>query len=393
MEEASIFSFLVTFGVILVAAKIFGEIAVKFGQSAIIGELIAGVIIGPSLLGLVHETVTFKEIAELGAVILLFEAGLSTNIKEFAKAGGWATLVAFMGVVFPFLFGFFVFQAFGMTTNASIFAGAVLTATSVGITARVFLDLNKMDTQEAKIVLGAAVIDDVIGLVILAVVMQLVSGTAVSFTTILGTSGTAILFLAAVVGLGLLITPHVFKFVEKMNQDFVVFVIGIAFCLFVSALAAHPSIGLAPIVGAFAAGLVLSATKHGPKISEGVKPLYAFLVPLFFVFMGTKVDVGIFSSGEVLKLAAILFVVAFVGKALAGFVVLKKGIDKLLIGVAMVPRGEVGLIFASMGLTLGVFEQNIYSALVVVIMLTTFVTPVILKILIARSNKALSNKR
>ncbi|MDR0823024.1 MAG: cation:proton antiporter, partial [Endomicrobium sp.] len=372
---------------------VFGEIAVKCGQSAIIGELIAGVIIGPSLLGLVHETPTFKDIAELGAVVLLFEAGLSTNIKEFAKAGGWATLVAFMGVIFPFFFGYLVFHyIFSMPMTASIFAGAVLTATSVGITARVFLDLNKMDTQEAKIVLGAAVIDDVIGLVILAVVMQLVNSGTISFGTIAGTSGIAILFLAAVVGLGLLITPHVFKVVEKMNQDFIIFVIGIAFCLFVSALAAHPNIGLAPIVGAFAAGLVLSATKHGPQISAGVKPLYAFLVPLFFVFMGTKVDIGIFNpfpegNSSVLMLAGLLFVVAFVGKVMAGFVVLKKGIDKLLIGVAMVPRGEVGLIFASMGLTLGVFEQNIYSALVVVIMLTTFVTPVILKILISRKNK------
>jgi Kef-type K+ transport system membrane component KefB len=392
MHEASLFSFLITFALILVAAKVFGEIAMKFGQSAIIGELIAGVIIGPSVLGLVYESATFTDIAELGAIILLFEAGLSTNIKEFAKAGGWATAVAFMGVILPYLFGFFVFKLFGMSTTASIFAGAVLTATSVGITARVFLDLNKLDTEEAKIVLGAAVIDDVIGLVILAVVMRLVSGDGVSLSTIASISAIAVLFLVLVVGIGLLITPFLFKWIEKMKQEYVVFVLGAAACLFVAALSSKA--GLAPIVGAFAAGLVLSATKQGAEIRKGIKPVYVFLVPVFFVLMGTKVDISIFNpfpeaNRTVLMLAAILFIVAFIGKAAAGFVVFKKKINKLLIGVAMVPRGEVGLIFASMGLTIGVFKQEIYSALVVVIMLTTFITPVLLKYLLSRKKSIL----
>jgi len=392
MHEASLFSFLITFALILVAAKVFGEIAMKFGQSAIIGELIAGVIIGPSVLGLVYESATFTDIAELGAIILLFEAGLSTNIKEFAKAGGWATAVAFMGVILPYLFGFFVFKLFGMSTTASIFAGAVLTATSVGITARVFLDLNKLDTEEAKIVLGAAVIDDVIGLVILAVVMRLVSGDGVSLSTIASISAIAVLFLVLVVGIGLLITPFLFQWIEKMKQEYVVFVLGAAVCLFVAALSSKA--GLAPIVGAFAAGLVLSATKQGAEIKKGIKPVYVFLVPIFFVLMGTKVDISIFNpfpeaNRTVLMLATVLFIVAFIGKAAAGFVVFKKKINKLLIGVAMVPRGEVGLIFASMGLTIGVFKQEIYSALVVVIMLTTFITPVLLKYLLSRKKSIL----
>ena len=387
MHGGELFDFLLFFAVILVSAKVFGELAVKCGQSAIIGELIAGVIIGPSVLGLVHKTAVFSSIAELGAVVLLFEAGLSTNIKEFAKAGGWATAVAIVGVAVPYLMGYFVFILFGMSTHAAIFAGAVLTATSVGITARVFLDLKKLDSQEAKIVLGAAVIDDVIGLTILAVVTKLVSGDSVGIGTIVQISGIAIAFLIVAVGVGLAITPHLFKIIAKMKQEFVIFIMGIVFCLFVSALSLQ--VGLAPIVGAFAAGLVLSNTKHCQEIKKGIEPVYAFLVPIFFVLMGTEVDISIFNpanpgSKMILTMGAILFAVAFIGKAAAGFVVFKKQINKLLIGVAMVPRGEVGLIFASMGLTIGVFTKDIYSALVVVIMLTTFVTPILLKYLLSK---------
>jgi Kef-type K+ transport system membrane component KefB len=381
------FEFLYYFAVILVCAKLFGELALRCGQSAIIGELIAGVIIGPSVLGLVHTTPTFAELSELGAVVLLFEAGLSTNIKEFARAGGWAALVAALGVLFPYLFGYLIFRYFGMHEHSAIFAGAVLTATSVGITARVFLDLKKLDTKEAKIVLGAAVIDDVIGLVILAVVSSLVEGNSVGFGTIMAISGKAVLFLALVVGIGLLVLPFIFKYIKKMHQEGIIFVLGMAICLLVAALS--NKVGLAPIVGAFAAGLVLSNTKYVDEIKAGVKPLYMFLVPVFFVLMGTAVDVDIFNpfvaeNRPILLMAAILFAAAFFGKVIAGFAVFKKGIDRLLIGVSMVPRGEVGLIFASIGLTLGVFHQQVYSALVVVIMLTTLVTPIILKWLLTR---------
>jgi Kef-type K+ transport system membrane component KefB len=320
-------------------------------------------------------------------VILLFEAGLSTDIKEFAKAGGWATAVAFIGVFFPFLFGFFIFRAFNLDINNAIFAGAVLTATSVGITARVFLDLKKLDTEEAKIVLGAAVIDDVIGLTILAVVSKLVTGGSVTAISVLQISGIAVLFLVIVVTLGLLIVPLILKYADKMKQDSILFLTAVIVCLLVAALSLK--VGLAPIVGAFAIGLVMSNTKHVDEIKKGIKPIYALLVPVFFVLMGAKVDIGIFNPAtpgnlQVLALGGILFVAAYIGKALAGFAVFKKGINKLLIGTAMVPRGEVGLIFASMGLTMGVFAQNIYSALVVVIMLTTFVTPVVLKILLSK---------
>ena len=385
-----IFGFLISLAVILVSAKLFGELAVRFGQSAIIGELLAGVIIGPSVLALVTETPILANISELGAIILLFEVGVSSDIKEFAKAGGWAAAVAFAGVILPYFLGYFTFLHFGLSNVQAIFAGAVLTATSVGITARVFMDLKKLESQEAKIVLGAAVIDDVIGLTILAVVLKLVTGGTVTFGSIVHISGMAVLFLILAVGAGLLIAPAIFRFVSKMKQENVVLVTALAFCLMIAALSSK--VGLAPIVGAFAAGLVLSRTQQKDEIKKDIKPLYVFFVPVFFVLMGTKVDVSVFNplipgNGQILFLAGVLFTGAFFGKAAAGFVVFKQGINKLIIGVSMVPRGEVGLIFAGIGLKNNVFGPRDYSALVVVIMLTTFVTPFVLKYLITKETE------
>ena len=384
------FQFLISLVIILAFAKAFGELAIKLGQSAILGELIAGVIIGPSVLALVTETPVLSSISELGAIILLFEVGISSDIREFARAGGWATAVAFVGVVVPYFLGYFTFIHFGLSSTQAIFAGAVLTATSVGITARVFMDLKKIDSSEAKIVLGAAVIDDVIGLTILAVVLKLVSGIEVTKMTILQTSGMAVLFLVLAIGVGLLIAPTLFRFAAKMKQDNIVLVCAFIFCLIIAALSSK--VGLAPIVGAFAAGLVLSETKQKDEIKKGIKPLYGILVPIFFVLMGTNVDVSVFNpfnseNTHILQLTAILFILAYTGKLVAGFVVFKKGINKLLVGASMVPRGEVGLIFAGIGLKNGVFGSDDYSALVAVIMLTTFVTPFVLNYLISRDIK------
>jgi Kef-type K+ transport system membrane component KefB len=385
MED--IFIFLTTFAVILIFAKLFGEVAARLGQSAILGELFAGIIIGPNVLGLISETPVFTNIAELGAIILLFEVGLSTDIKEFAKAGGWACAVAFTGVILPYFAGYFVFIHFGLSSHQAIFAGAVLTATSVGITARVFMDLKKIESEEAKIVLGAAVIDDVIGLAILAVVLKLVAGGAVTAATIAQVSGTAVLFLAASLGAGLLIAPSLFRLVSKIKQEKIVFVFALAFCLLIAAFSKKA--GLAPIVGAFAAGLILSTVKEREEIRKDLKPLYVCFVPVFFVFMGTSVDISVFNpfaagNKTILLMTFVLFAVAFAGKAAAGFTVFKKGVNKLLIGASMVPRGEVGLIFAGIGLKNSVFGQKEYSALVAVIMLTTLVTPFVLKYLISK---------
>ncbi|GHT70885.1 sodium:proton antiporter [Endomicrobiia bacterium] len=397
MHDTLFFGFLVALIGIFFFAKIFGEIALKFGQSAIIGELLAGVVIGSSVLGLINVNETsvltsvLKSLSELGAIILLFEVGLSTNIKEFLKASGWATAVAIVGVVVPYFLGYFVFLRFGLTSHQAIFAGAVLTATSVGITARVFMDLNRLETKEAKIVLGAAVIDDVVGLVILTIVLKLVQGGKVTTGMVASVSGTAILFLVLSVAAGVLIAPSLFNLISKMKQSHTVLVMGIVFCFIVSALSTKVNLGV--IVGAFVAGLILSTTKQSEKIKRDIKPIYAFFVPIFFVLLGTRVEISTFNpfivaNREILVLTAILFIVAFVGKAISGFVVFKKGINKLLIGISMVPRGEVGLVFAMLGLENNVFEPKYYSVLVAVIMLTTFITPMMLKYLMAEQKKS-----
>jgi Kef-type K+ transport system membrane component KefB len=221
-------------------------------------------------------------------------------------------------------------------------------------------------------------------------VLKLIQGGTVTFGTVVSISGTAVLFLVLSVAAGILIAPTLFKFVSKMKQAHIIFVMGIAFCFVFSAFATK--VGLASIVGSFVAGLVLSTTNQSEEIRKNIKPLYAFFVPVFFVLMGTSVDISAFNpfvaaNREILTLIAVLFVVAFIGKAVAGFVVLKKGINKFLIGASMVPRGEVGLIFAGIGFKNNVFGSNEYGALVAVIMLTTFITPIILKYFLSKQNE------
>ncbi|MDR1511792.1 MAG: cation:proton antiporter [Endomicrobium sp.] len=386
------FHFLLILGGILFFAKIFGEIALRSGQSTIIGELVAGIIMGPAVLGIIYETQVLSYMSELGGMILLFDVGLSINAKKFFKVGGWATLVAFVGIIIPYFLGYFVFLQFGLTNAQSIFAGAVLTATSIGVTARVFSDLKYLDTQEARIVIGAAVIDDVVVLGILAVVSELIINKAVTFEALLYISKNAVLFLVASVVIGISILSVIFKFISKMKQSNVLFIIGVALCFILSAFSLK--VKLAPIMGAFIAGLVLSTIgeQQVEEIKEDIKPLCAFFVPIFFVLMGINVDINTFnpfvaSNTGTLVLTGILFIVAFVGKALSGFAVLKKGVNKFLIGISMIPRGEVGLIFAELGLKNNVFEIRYYSSLVAVIILTTFITPIILRCIISKEAK------
>ncbi|MDR2666172.1 MAG: cation:proton antiporter [Endomicrobium sp.] len=386
------FAFLLVLAGILFFAKIFGEIALKLGQSTIIGELVAGIIMGPAVFGIIHETPVLSCMSELGAVILLFEVGLSTNIKEFFKVGGWAIIVASVGIIIPYLLGYFVFLYFGLTNTQAVFAAAVLTATSIGITARVFLDLRYLETQEAKIVLGAAVIDDIIVLGILAVVLEFITDKAVTFKTFLHISKDALLFLVASIIIGIPVVSVIFKFVSKIKQSNVVFIMGFALCFTLAAFSLK--VKLASIMGAFIAGLVLSTIREQQieEMKRDIKPIYAFFVPIFFVLMGTNVDINTFNpfvatNTEILILTGILFIVAFIGKVLAGFAVLKKGVNKFLIGISMVPRGEVGLIFAGLGLKKNIFEIRDYSSLVAVIMLTTFITPIVLKYIISKQKK------
>lgn len=402
----SVHLFLFYFLIILVFSKVFGRLAERFGQPSVLGELVAGVILSGSVLALIPSTEgmvgheTFQLLAEVGVVMLLFEIGLETKLGDLIKVGPVSLLVAIAGVVLPFVLGYasvIYFQEFGMLSLepqmvgiVAIVVGATLTATSVGITARVLADLGKLHAKESKIVLTAAIIDDILGLVILGVVSTLIishnegGGAAGGIT--LGLVSITMLkafgFLAAAIVVGKLVAARLFGFLASFNKGEFVWIMAIAFCFLYSYLA-HVS-SLAAIVGAFAAGLVLSETEQLKTIEGGVKPVSHFLTPVFFVMIGAAVDVSVFNPFVsenilVISIALILFVVAVVGKFASGYVAYEKGIKRSIIGVGMIPRGEVGLIFAQLGLVYGVFKTDLFSAVTVMVILTTFMVPPLLK--------------
>ncbi|MGQ0793140.1 MAG: cation:proton antiporter [Deltaproteobacteria bacterium] len=407
----SVEQFLLAFALILAASKIFGELAERVKMPSVLGELLAGVALGGSVLALVPSLPgeagyeTFHLLAEVGVAILLFEIGLETNLRDLLKVGLASALVALVGIAVPFALGFaatLAFANYGMLGEinpsliniTAIAVGSTLTATSVGITARVLSDLNRLKSQEAKIVLGAAVIDDVLGLIILAVVSGLIAAAksgaevGVSVAQVGVITLKAFGFLIAAVGLGNLIADKLFDFINKMKVRGGVLLLALSFG-FIFAYLANLA-GLAPIVGAFAAGLVVGGTKRHKAIQERLGPVADVFTPIFFIVVGAAVNVALFNPlvGDnlvVMLIAGSLFLVAAAGKYVSGFAVFQKGINKTAIGFGMIPRGEVGLIFAQMGLVAGIFDSRLFSALTVMVMLTTFVAPPLLQMAFTRS--------
>jgi len=392
---------------ILVAAKFGGDLATRFKQPAVLGELVVGVVLGNvSALGLqIFEPIATNAFldmfARVGVIILLFEVGLESTVSQMMKVGVSAFLVACLGVVTPFVLGYFTTRWLlpDHSYLVAVFVGATLTATSVGITARVLKDLEQSQRPEARIILGAAVIDDVLGLVILAVVIGIIGaadrGSELALGDVAITLGKAVGFLVGSLVLGVWLSPRLFRLASQLKARMVLLAFGLGFCFSLAWLADF--IGLAPIVGAFAAGLILEDVhyqdlkdKEQHTLEELVQPISYFLVPVFFVMMGMRTDLKAFVQPGVFSLAAALCVVAIAGKLVAGLGALGKGLDRLSIGVGMIPRGEVGLIFASIGAQLTVkgekvVDPQIFSAVVVMVIVTTMVTPPVLKWTLARS--------
>ena len=369
------------------ASKVAGEAMERVGQTAVLGELLAGVAIGPSVLGLVHESEVLHALAELGVLILLFEVGLKSDLGELLRAGFQATLVATVGVVLPFAIGFAVMRCFGHPPLLAVFVGATLTATSVGITARVLADLGRLDDSAGKVVLGAAVVDDILGLIILAVVTGVAETGAVSIPGVALLAAKAVAFLVAAIMVGIRLAPTIIGWINLMKARGTLIVYSVVFAVTMAALA--DLIGLATIIGAFAAGLVLATTERREHIEDRIKPVADLLVPVFFVTIGMKVHPAMlnpFAQNAQLGLAMLLTAVAVASKLAAGLVVYQKGVRRWPVGVGMVPRGEVGLIFAGAGLAAAVVAEDLYSALVVVVMLTTFIAPPWLKVLYRRGS-------
>ncbi len=393
--ELSIPGLFLTLAAILVAAKLMGELAERIGQPAVLGELLAGVLLGGSVLGVVPTAGAAGEVvhvlAELGVVLLLFEIGLETDLREMFRAGPAALAVATVGVVLPFLFGFLYWAyvphaASGGSvdlTIAAIFVGATLTATSVGITARVLSDLRRMNTLEARIIIGAAVIDDVLGLVILSVVSGLAAGATIAPLSILRIFAVAVGFLVVAVLAGRFVAPHLFDLVVRMRVRYVLLVAAIAFVLGLSAVAA--TAGSALIIGAFAAGLILSGTNQFDTIEREVRPVGSIFTPIFFVSVGASVNVRLLDptregASGLLGVAAVLTLLAIVGKVAAGWAAPWAQFRRVVVGVGMIPRGEVGLIFADIGRRAGILNEAVFGAILLMVMATTFVAPPGLKL-------------
>ncbi|MCB2231028.1 cation:proton antiporter [bacterium] len=388
--------------VILLAAKLGGDLFERFKSPAVLGELIVGMVLGNLHLIGVDVFEPFKTqlvleiLAEIGVIILLFEVGLESTVKEMMQVGGTAFMVAVFGVVAPFFLGWGVAAWFipDHGTLVHVFIGATLTATSVGITARVLKDTGKINTREAKVILGAAVIDDILGLVILAVVTGIItaaatgSGDGVSSLQVLWIIGKSVLFVVGAIVVGSLVLPYFFKFAIVLKGKGVFLSFALLVCFSLAYLAGK--VGLAPIVGAFAAGLILDEihykgfTERGEHtIEELIAPIATFLVPIFFVRMGMLVDLSTFAQVEILGFAAVLTIAAIIGKQACSLAIWDRDTNRLSVGLGMIPRGEVGLIFAGIGAKLmlegeAVITSTTYSAVVIMVIVTTLVTPPLL---------------
>lgn len=426
VDSATVPFTLLSIALVLLAAKL-SSLIEKVGQPAVLGELLVGILLGNlTLFGVsFFEPLRTNEIihflSELGVIVLLFQIGLESNVRKMASVGFPAMRVAILGVAVPFVLGTYVVGPWflpGLSFNAYLFLGAALTATSVGITARVFKDLNVLQTRESQIVLGAAVIDDVFGLIILAVVSAIVTVGNVTLLTIGLITLKAFLFLILAIFLGQLIAPRLGFLLSKVHTGTgMKFTLAFSFALLFS-YAAH-IIGLAPIVGAFAGGLVLDSVcfrdfrkpeivgeidealgdvsdrskarvlgvlqRHSTQhVEHLIEPIAHFVVPIFFVMTGMAVHLETLLDTKIVLTAIGVTLVAILGKVVAGLVA-GKGSNKLLVGLGMVPRGEVGLIFATMGASLGVVSPAMFSVIVLMVVFTTLLTPPLLVFFLKKS--------
>ncbi|MGB7442909.1 MAG: cation:proton antiporter [Coleofasciculaceae cyanobacterium] len=404
--------------VIYFASKLGGEICSRINLPPVLGELVGGVVVGVSALNLLvfpeggadsssliinflestagltpeaassvfqSESEVISVLAELGVVILLFEIGLESDLQELIRVGPQAAVVALVGVVAPFAAGTAgLAYLFNIPAVPAIFAGAALTATSIGITAKVLAEIGRLSSKEGQIIIGAAVLDDVLGIIVLAVVASLAKTGEIIITNVIYLIISAGVFLVGSILLGRFLGPYFVSLVNEMKTRGQVLVTGLIFALVLSYVAA--AIGLEAILGAFAAGLILAETEKRRELEESVIPIADVLTPIFFVVVGAKTDLGVLnpavpSNREGLVLAIFLIVVAIIGKVITGFTVFgQPGINRLAIGVGMIPRGEVGLVFAGVGAASGALSEATEAAIIMMVILTTFIAPPLLRL-------------
>ncbi|MBL1211290.1 cation:proton antiporter [Geminocystis sp. GBBB08] len=404
--------------IIYFASKLGGELCSRIGLPAVLGELVGGVIIGVSafkflvfpesglgaqdslIIQLLENTANLTPateelvfhsmsevisvLSELGVIILLFEIGLESDLKELIRVGPSATIVAVVGVAVPFILGTLgLLYIFHLPLVPSVFAGAALTATSIGITAKVLAELGKLSSEEGQIIIGAAVLDDILGIIVLAVVASLAKTGEVQVSQIIYLIITAATFLIGTILLGRLISPWLVSLVNNMETRGSILITGIIFAFILSYIA--NVIQLEAILGAFAAGLVLAETEKRKELEKQIIPVADIFVPIFFVCVGAKTDLSVLnpaipSNREGLIIASFLIIAAIVGKVITGYTVWGQAtLNKLAIGVGMIPRGEVGLVFAGVGSASGALDPATDAAIIVMVIATTFIAPPLLK--------------
>ena len=405
--------FFLYLAIILITARLFSELAGRHGIPSVIGELAAGLLLGPSLLGWISPDTTMRLLAEIGIILLLFEVGMDTDLFRLARSGLKPLIVACVGFVLPFVFGYAVCRwGFGLDNLVSLFIGGTLTATSIGITVRVLDDLGRRHSDEAQIVIGAAVLDDILGVLALAFLYHFAEQQQVSFAA----TGEVALYIV----LFMLVSPFVAKLAghligrldRKAATPGLLLTMALSLILLFSWLA-H-AVGAPVIMGGFAAGLALSQHFHltipGPttrsrfgirqrlgswfapsprlhhELETQMRPLIHTFAPLFFVMVGVSLDLNAvdWNSNLVWQLGGTLLLVALLGKLAAGFCIRESRRAQTAIGLAMIPRGEVGLIFAQLGLAQGILDAQLYAALLLVIALTTLLPPFLLKAFYSR---------
>jgi Kef-type K+ transport system membrane component KefB len=379
---------LLTLFIMLAAAKITAEIFERLKQPAVVGEILAGVIIGGSVLGWVAASEFTTTLAEIGVIFLLFTVGLETKPSAIFKVGKLAAIVAVLGVIIPFVAGYLLMLAWGAANVQALFIGTALVATSIGITARVLSAMGLLDAPTSRIILGAAVIDDILGLLILAIVSSVAEGK-IDYVEIITTAALAIGFTAFVALVGAKVLTRLAPAIERLRIGDSFFVFGLVLCLGLSVAAAY--IGVAAIIGAFLAGMALAeASESNPKMHSQTSAVTEFLVPFFLVNIGMQLKLDVFRDGSIILLAIILTVVAVATKLVGcGLGAMSLGWRRAgQVGMGMTPRGEVGIVVAQIGLSLAVIDDSLYAVVLFMAVATTLIAPPFLKWLFANEDAA-----
>ena len=387
MIDTPFVQLLLVLAAVLLTTRALSALAEKFRQPAILGELVGGVLLGASALGILDPgEPAIRTLAQLGLLILLFEIGLATDLRALGKVGGTAAVIAVAGVVLPFAFGYAALIAMGIDRFPAIVCAATLTATSIGISTRVLAELGFLPTREGRVVLGAAVLDAIIGLVILSVIGLFAAGAIVTAMGIIRASALAFGFVVVALLVGSLVVPPLFRAAKQLRSPTTIAVMGLVFAFALAALAGL--LGSAIIVGAFVAGVLLNRIPQRDEVLGFAAPIGSFLTPIFFASVGASVDLRALVEPRTILITVVLLAAGVAGKLIAAYIpVWFKG-NKALIGAAMLPRGEVELIVAQTGLAIGALDASLFGAITLMVLLTTLLSPPLIQAVARRDRRA-----